>query len=384
MKKKILVTFVEAGMGHITTAQAVLDALNLCKDEDVEIIPKNIFHENDILRKYEQFLVNQTKKSSSSPLHSRAQLVSMHLLGSQNTLKLVNGFIYGKQKKLYIEELKKIKPDIIIDTHYFTSYASVCYRDKYAPDCKVVTYDPDNNVHGWWDRRVDYFIVNNEQALDEAINKRKFSKEKVKRVFFITRQGVVNCNESKDFYRKKYNIPHDQFAVKLADGAYANAKMRSFVYELCKTDKPLTIVAIAGRNKKLYNELMEFKKNLPKNVNLMPFEFVPEVYEICKACDLFITKGGPNAVLDSVFVQTPVVINYYANNIEGTTKKLFVDRLGCGLFIKNKVRARKFVEDCVDNPKILQPFVKNEQKLDKTQNGAQEIADFVLELVQKS
>ncbi len=27
--KKVLITFVEAGMGHITTAQAILDALNL-------------------------------------------------------------------------------------------------------------------------------------------------------------------------------------------------------------------------------------------------------------------------------------------------------------------------------------------------------------------
>lgn len=381
--KKILVTFVEAGMGHITTAQAVLDALNLCKDEEVEIIAKNIFHENETLAKYERFLVNETKKSSSNALHSRVQLVSMHLFGSQNTLKFVNSCVYGKQKKLYIEELKKIKPDIIIDTHYFTSYASVCYRNKYAPNCKVVTYDPDNNVHGWWDRRVDYFIVNNEQAVDEAINKRKFDKDKVKRVFFITRAGVVNCNESKEFYRKKYNIPQDVFAVKLADGVYAKAKMRSFVYELCKTDRPLTIVAIAGKNKKLYDELMEFKNTLPKNINLMPFEFVPEVYEICKACDLFITKGGPNAVLDSVFVQTPIIINYYANNIEGTTKKLFVDRLGCGLCIKDKVKARKFVEQCIDNPEILQPFVENEGKLDKTKNGAQEIADFVLELAKK-
>ncbi len=305
----------------------------------------------------------------------------MHLFGSQNTLKFVNSCVYGKQKKLYIEELKKIKPDIIIDTHYFTSYASVCYRNKFAPDCKVITYDPDNNVHGWWDRRVDYFIVNNENAVVEAVEKRKFAPEKVKKVFFITRQGVVNCDESKEFYREKYNIPKDKFAVKLADGVYAKAKMKSFVYELCKSKEEMTIVAIAGKNKKLYNELMQLKETLPKNINLMPFEFVPEVYEICKACDLFVTKGGPNAVLDSVFVQTPIVINYYANNIEGTTKKLFVDTLGCGEFIKNKEKAREFVEKCVKNPEILNKYVENEKKLDKKRNGAQEIADFVLKIV---
>lgn len=376
---KILVTFVEAGMGHITTAQAIVDALNLKKKgEKVEIIAKNLFHEDAVLEKYERFLVNQTKKSSSSPLHSRTQLLSMHLFGSQNTLRFVNGVIYKKQKDRYLEQLKKIKPDIIIDTHYFTSYVSTCYRDKFAPNCKVVTYNPDNNVHGWWTRKVDYFIVNNQQAVLEATKKRHINKNKVKQVFFITRQGVVNTNETKEYYRKKYGIPQDKFAVKLADGVYAKAKMKSFVYELMKVDKPLIIVAIAGKNKKLYEELMAVKNTLPENITLLPFEFVPEVYEICKACDLFITKGGPNAVLDSVFVNTPVVINYYANNIEGTTKKLFVDTLGCGVFIKDKKKARKFVEDCIENPHILDKYIENEKNLDKTKNGAQEIADFVL------
>lgn len=376
--KKILVTFVEAGMGHITTAQAILEALNLNKNEQVEIISKNIFHENAVLSNYEKFLIKETKKASSNPLHSRVQQISMHLLGSQNTLKLVNGVIYKKQKDLYVEELKKLDPDIIIDTHYFTSFASVCFRDTYKKSCKVIAYDPDNNVHGWWCRKVDYFIVNNDLAYKQAL-KAKFAKEKVKQVFFITRQGVVNTNQNKSFYRKKYNIPENKFAVKLADGAYAKAKLKSFVYELIKINKPISIIAIAGKNKLLYNELCNLKTSLPENITLIPFEFVPEVYEICKACDLFITKAGPNAVLDSVFVETPILINYYANQIEEATNNLFVNTLKCGVTIKNKHKARKFVENCIDNPSILNDYIENEKKLDKTKNGAYEIAKFVLE-----
>ncbi len=377
--KRILISFVEAGMGHITTAQAIYDALKLAcgeENEEVEIIAKNLFHENSVLEKYEQFLIRDVKRASVNPLHSRIQQWSMHIGGSQNTLKFVNSVIYKKEKNLYVKELEKIKPNIIIDTHYFTSYASICYRDKCDPNCKVITYDPDNNVHGWWSKKVDYFIVNNENAEKEALSK-GFTRQQVKKVFFITRQGVVNCNESKEFYRKKYNIPLDKFAVKLADGAYGKAKLESFVLELAKTQKPLTIVAIAGRNKKLYDKFV--KMTLPENITLLPFEFVPDVYEICKACDLFITKAGPNAVLDSVFVQTPIVINYYANHIEGATKHLFVDTLKCGVTIKNKVKARKFVESCIDDRTILDSFVENERKLDKTQNGATMIAQFVLE-----
>ena len=239
--KKILITYVEAGMGHITSARAIQDVLEKYKDENLEIIGLNLFHNNPKLIKFEKFLINEVKKASASPLHSRMQLLSMHLIGSQNSLKLVNGFlIFKKQRDLYIEEIRKINPDIIIDTHYFCSYASITYRNKFNKNCKVVTYNPDNNVHGWWDLRADYFIVNNEYAYEEAI-KKGFVKEKVKKVFFITRQGVLNTNESKEFYREKYGIPKDCFAVKLADGVYAKAKLKKFVYELIKSKKEMTI-----------------------------------------------------------------------------------------------------------------------------------------------
>ena len=381
--KKVLITYVEAGMGHITTARAVQDVLERYKDEGVEVVGMNLFHNHPILEKYEKFLINEVKKASTNPLHSRMQFLSMHLIGSQNSLKFVNGCVaFKKQRDLYVEELKKINPDIIIDTHYFCSYASVTYRNKFNPKCKVITYDPDNNVHGWWDKRVDYFIVNNEYAYKEAI-KRGFEEKQLKQVFFITREGVLNTNESKQFYRDKYGIPQKDFVVKLADGVYAKAKLKSFVYELCKSEKHMTIVAIAGKNKVLYDELMQFKSTLPANINLMPFEFCPAVYEIVKASDLFITKGGPNAVLDAVFVETPVVINYYANAVEATTKKLFVDILGCGVEIKNKKEARRFVEQCIDNPSLLDEYRENERKLDKRKNGAEEVAKFILQVANR-
>lgn len=383
MKKiKILVTFVEAGMGHITTAQAIVDALNKYTNKDVVILNKYILHSTPFLKKYEKFLVEETKKASKARSHSGLQFALMKMFGPQTSLKFVHSTIYRKQRNAYVEELNKIKPDIIIDTHYFCSHCSVYYRDHYNKDVKVITYNPDNNVHGWWDRRVDYFITNNSMATEEAI-KLKFPREKVKQVFFITRQAVVDANESKEFYRIKYNIPKGKFAVKLADGAYAEAKLEEYVNELIKSDKPMTIVAIAGKNKKLYKKLLDLKNKVPENITLMPFEFVPEVYEICKACDLFITKAGPNAILDSVFMQTPIVVNYCASAVEVKTCELFVDRLGCGVKITDKKKARKFVEECIDNPEILHKYIQNESKLDKNKNGAEEIAKFVLSLIEK-
>ncbi len=375
--KKILVTFVEAGFGHIVAAQAILDALNEANDGNAEIIAKDLFKENPTLIKYENFLISETKKASKGPLHSNIQLAFMKIIGSQNTLKFVHSTVYKKQVALYVKELEKIKPDVIIDTHYFTSYASVYYRDHVDHNCKVVTYDPDNNVHGWWFRKVDYFIVNNDLAYSQAL-KCKFNKEKVVQVPFIARQNVIGANESKEFYRNKFGLPQDGFIVKIADGAYAQAKLESFVREFKNCHKPVTILAIAGKNESKYNKLVKLKEEMPKNVNLIPFGFVKNIEELFKASDLFITKAGPNAVLDSVYMQVPFVINYWANKIEKTTKELFADKLSCGLVIKNKVKAREFVERCIGDRTILDKYIINARKIDKTKNGANNIADLVL------
>ncbi len=374
--KKILVTFVEAGLGHIVAAQAILDALKVQNNGEFEIVAKDLFKENETLVKFENFLISETKKASKAPLHSNIQLAFMKIIGSQNTLKLVHSTVYRKQMTLYVKELKKIRPDIIIDTHYFTSYASVYYRDRLDPNCKVITYDPDNNVHGWWCRKVDCFIVNNDIAYGQAI---KGGFCNILQVPFIARQNIIAANESKEFYRDKYNIDRNAFVVKIADGAYAQAKLESFVREFANCTKPLTVLAIAGKNEQKYDMLVKLRDEMPKNVTLIPFGFVEHIEELFKASDLFVTKAGPNAVLDSVYMQVPIVIDYWANKIEQTTKELFVDKLGCGLVIKNKVKAREFIESCIDDRSILDEFIQNEKKIDKNQNGALKIAEYLME-----
>ena len=381
--KKVLVTYIEAGMGHIVSAQAIAESLGELVGDNIQLVAKNLFHENDILCKYEHFLIEEVKKASVHPFHSQMQQFSKHLIGAQNSLKFIHSAIYGKQVKLYVEELKKINPDIIIDTHFFTSYCSVYYRDHFNPNCQVVTYDPDNNVHGWWSRDVDNLLVNNATAYSQALHK-KFTTQQVKQVYFVARHGVDTVTESKEFYRAKYNIPQENFTVMLADSIYAKAKLKSFVMEFVKTSRRVTLIALTGNNTELYEKFVKLKDSLPQNITLLPLHFAPNIYELLKACDLFVTKAGPNAVLDSVFMRVPVLINFWANHIEHTTKKLFIDGLGCGVVIKNQVKARQFVEQCIDDGSMLTKYIENERKLDKNKNGAVEVAHFVIDKLNMS
>ena len=192
---------------------------------------------------------------------------------------------------------------------------------------------------------------------------------------------MIEANESKEFYRKKFGIPLDKFAVVIADGVYAKAKVKKVCTELLKTDVPITICVLAGKNTKLKEKFDALKATVKPNITLLTFGFLKDAPQLYGACDLFITKAGPNAVLDSVMMGTPILIDYCASPIERATKKLFVEHMFCGYHFVNPRRIRKQVETLVNRPELLRELKDALSFFDKSKNGADEIADDIAEIL---
>ncbi len=381
-KPRILITYIEAGMGHIVSAQAIAEALKSKYGDKTEIIESHILRDSDnpILPKYEEFLVRNTQWYSKFPAYGDIQFASMHIIGAQNSLKFVHKSVFSKQTRATIEEYAKYNPDVIVCTHYFLLFAAVEYKRKYNHNVSVVAYCPDNNVHGWWDNRADCIYTNNPLATKQAYEL-KFKNGHVREAFYPTRNDVIEANESKEFYRKKFGIPLDKFAVVIADGVYAKAKVKKVCTELLKTDVPITICVLAGKNTKLKEKFDALKANVKPNITLLTFGFLKDAPQLYGACDLFITKAGPNAVLDSVMMGTPILIDYCASPIERATKKLFVEHMFCGYHFVNPRRIRKQVETLVNRPELLRELKDALSFFDKSKNGADEIADDIAEIL---
>lgn len=63
-KKKILVTFIESGFGHITSAKAISDSLKEQYGEKYNIIDCNIMKDSEKTVTFEKFLTKQTKATN--------------------------------------------------------------------------------------------------------------------------------------------------------------------------------------------------------------------------------------------------------------------------------------------------------------------------------
>lgn len=384
-KKKIVVQFIEAGQGHIVTAEAIAECLERKYSDKIEVVRDYSFRDSGdkTLEKYEKFSIKEVYKANRNRFHLATQCMAMKIFGEMFSLKFVYSTVFKKARNKLIKRMQSYNADMIVSTYFMTYHTGVVAKRKGLINAEIVAYDPDHNVHGWWDRRGDLFIVNNKSARKEAINVRKMHEEKIADVNFMARQVVLDANESKEFYRNKLGIPNDKLVVLLADGAYAAAKLEAYTDELLKSDKPLVIIPVCGKNEKVYEKYMKLKDKTKPNITLMPQPFLTNIPEFYKAADIFVTKAGPNAITDCVFMGTPIMVNFYSGPIEKRTMKLMCDEYKCGINMKRVKDGVAKIESWVDDRDELEELAKNTSVLDKTKNGAEEIADILAKRVLK-
>ncbi len=378
--KNILLTYMESGNGHITSIKAISDALKKMNDGSLNLIDSYVMQEgNDPTMKwFNNFIIKQTKNTNSIRGFGAFVFGFLEFMGGPPFMVWVHHVIFRKALLHTLKAIDKFKPDVIVSTHYFMTLCGVEYKKRYNQNCELVTYNPDNNTHPWWDRRDGYFVVNNINAYNEAIKRRKFKKDKVSEVYFTARNEIINAKVDKAFYREKYGIDKNKLCVIIADGAYASAKSSKVCEALLKTDLPITIIMLAGKNQQVFDKFKALENTTKPNITLITQGFTTDIHELYCASDLFITKAGPNAMLDSVFMETPILVDYYAHPIEKASAKLFVDTLKCGTAIYNIKKLKKQVEEYIKNPHLLDEYRENCKKLDKTKNGAIDVAKLII------
>ena len=387
-KPKVLLTYIESGMGHITSMNSIKASLEKYSDK-LDIIEDYVMHHDTSAKIYEKFITKQVGACVKHPLFGAFIFWFFDKIGGIPSLAALHHSIFYSAYHAIMEHFEEEKPDAIISTHYFITYGAVRYKMKHDKDCVLITYNPDNNTHMWWDGREGLMLVNNEQAAIEAIQKRRYTPDRVINVGFSKRQEVVDCaqNKTKEELREKYNLPQDRFTVLLADGAYAIGRSKDFCRHLLWTKKPITIIYLAGKNIKRHYYFLKKKARLARrgktNINLVILEFMPNIHEIYKASDLVITKAGPNTLLDCCLLGTPFVANLCPQPMEKAAYQLFVKQKKCGMGIFRDWQIQSAVEKMIDNPHILDEYKENMKYFQDMPNGADKISEVIEDELRK-
>ena len=76
----------------------------------------------------------------------------------------------------------------------------------------------------------------------------------------------------------------------MCDGAYGAGKMDKVLKELLKSKHKMNILAVCGKNEKLYEKLQ--KSVAPQNINLKVFGFTDKMLLLAAASDILLESQG--------------------------------------------------------------------------------------------
>lgn len=385
MKLKILLTYVESGFGHISSMDGIYEVL--CeKYGDIYDIQKSYVLTEDgfpNLVRMNGFLIKQVQNTNKIPYFGRAIFPFISLLGGHKLLRFFHRQMANKSFRQGLYALRKRDPDVIVSNHYFTNLLAVEYKRRVNPNVVIINYNPDPTLHSFWDSRDGIFIVNNPLAYKKAL-KYKFKESNLLQVTPSVRKSVENNKLSREQLREKYGLPTDKFTVVIADGGYMLGRGSKFAKKLIKNGLPITLCIIAGENKKRYKQFKDIEDGKSRlkvapGMTLRTYPFLKEAYELYGAADVFLTKGGPNAVLDSIYMHTPVMINYCPHVIEAGTVKVFVDEHGCGETVYTPKKAIRRIQEFMADKSLLDAYSDKIDALIAEGNGADAVADIVAE-----
>ena len=376
-KPKVVFAFVEAGMGHIAPATAISDAFEKKYGQYCDVVRSKFFTEDqdEDLIKVQEGIIKDTKRQASSKLYGAFMDVVPKMIGGKLSRNFTDNF-FRKGTKKAIDKIRKMNADLIMSTYCFTSHYAIRSRKKYNLNTLVATYIPDPMLHMGWDREGDLLFTCNNQAYRLA-NKKKH-KDKVFEVPFVLRKEASEIKESKLQMREKLGLPKDKFTILLCDGAYGQKNLKNFTEELVKLDHPLTVIAVCGKNQELFNHFQSIKSSANKNITFIPMGFANNMLELNCAADLFVGKGGANAICEAFYFDSPAIVSSYANHLERGISNYYIKKQNLGEIIFNKKKFIDKIEEILNQKDWHDKYEVSLQKM-KNDSGAEKVADILFD-----
>jgi len=383
-KKRIVFPFVEAGLGHIMPMKAVADAFEDKYGHLCEVVRTYFFQDkqDDDMLYVEKMLIKEVHKHNKSRIHGFIQFLAMRLGGSNTSNQFLHKVYWKRGFKPSMAYMQELNADLIFNTHFSTLYYACQAKQQGLIDSKVVMFCTDPIVERQWDRRSDVAVVFSSTGKEKAEKIYGFKKRKtpIMQVPFLLRKDIAEYTKTRQAYKEEVGIPPDQFTILLSDGAYGRGRLRKTVYELLKSDIPLTIVAVCGKNEALYKEFSSLQ--VPSHITFKPFGFTDKMLLFSAACDLFIGKTGSSSLAESSYFGVPAIITLTATSLDKGIANHYTKHVKNSVKLASAKKAASLAIAWAKNPSLMDYYIQN-SKTEHRCDGPDQLADILWGLLNK-
>jgi 1,2-diacylglycerol 3-beta-galactosyltransferase len=379
MSKRILVPYFLGGAGHLSFALSVENAFKELKpDWDVRMYEPVAELPSPRLHKV---FVDDWKRVLAAPRFIQSIGFALNRMLPKIGVKHVRTSV--KKEMVAVKKfLDEYKPDAIIPTHWGAAHLFDAARKEYGLDipiwcvfCEVGGAYP--VVEGGADT---YFSLTPEA--DESLMKIGVKKDNLHTIGFVVQPDLKEKLPTKQEARKELGLDPDKFTVLFSLGGEGLGRGMDFFKHYYKNGKNAQMIILTGRNKKLYNDILEQFPLVEGKPSLVPFGFLPSIKPVFAASDLLAGKCGTSFVTESLQTKLPLIIVHLAAPHEGHTRDYVVNN-NFGWFLPKAKDFTAKVDELAGNPelyvKAVEPFYSG-----PSINGGIDIAKYTIEQLEKS
>lgn len=374
-KRKILIAYATAGIGHKKAAFAIHDALKN-KSEDLEIRLIDVLD-------YTYSFFRRSYLFVYLVLINRLIWLWGFFYYTLD-LKMAHRFIYPLRKMTHVLNagalvrlIADYKPDVAVSTHFLLPDICDYVKKRYKLTMKVINVLTDYRAHSFWvSGGVDVYIVAHDETKKDLTGKWGVNPDNV-RVMGIPVEPKFSAAHDRNYFRNKLGIQSGAFTVLMIGGGYGVGPIYRLLLALKQSGMRLSVITVCGHNRSLYDRINVFKK-AAGGLDIKNFGYTDNVDELMAASDVYIGKAGGISTTEALCQQLPLIFIRSIHGQEKRNEELMV-MLGAAARLRSVKDISGIIRECVSSGKRLELFKEGIKKVRKI-NAARDIADFIIGL----
>ncbi|WP_057976914.1 MGDG synthase family glycosyltransferase [Caloramator mitchellensis] len=321
---KILALTVSAGKGHQKAAEAL-------KKYYAENNPNIEFEIVDTLKYINPIVDKLIVGGYLKSLKKTPKLYGKLYYFSENedAVSAISNLIHDIFSIKFKSLLEEINPDLVLCTHPFPIEIMSILKKKGKTEIKTAAILTDYAPHPFWFQDyIDAYIIPHEDFIDDLINLGVPSES-------IHPLGIPICNDfaqaiEKNKARDLLGL-EDKTTILIMGGGLGIGNIKSVFESLIYSTLDIQIIAVAGYNARLKNQLLNLSNICNKKTKI--FGYTDEINLLMSASDLIITKPGGLTITEALIKNLPMLL---ISPIPGQEEKNAEYLLNCGIAAYSK------------------------------------------------
>lgn len=331
-KLRILVLTSSTGGGHDARAEAFAEWCFQLYRHDVEVRIEQMLEQSSLVNRTGVRLYNRIQRSA--PWVHKLFYALVEMLSFINRRNVVFGHRY------YVEVLHRYRPHLVFSVHdclnrgYFQLARKILGRQG----VRCATYCGEFSggwgySRNWIEPSVDLYLSRTATARDYAVKcgiPEERTRVRGSLMHPRAHLEVLGPAERHTFLVKQLGLDPDRFTVFLATGGNGAHNHFELLPALLRHADRVQAIAICGRNKQAYNELVQWRAEHPE-INCYIEGYSDIVHLLMQVSDVIVTRGGTTTCAKALHFRCPIVFNAFGGIMpqEQLTWKFFRNGAGC-------------------------------------------------------